>query len=119
MVKNGANMPDPNCPSCNKPIATGKLLKCAEVFDRATISAVARCPFCGNVIVFQVRNNRIAIGFTHSAGASRFEAVFEVEAKGLKCVRDKDGVHYTYQGKSYAVRSGRAIKKIRSGDMTT
>ena len=112
-------MPDPNCPSCNKPIATGKLLKCAEVFDRATISAVARCPFCGNVIVFQVRNNRIAIGFTHSAGASRFEAVFEVEAKGLKCVRDKDGVQYTYQGKSYAVPFRKGDKEDKIGGHDT
>ena len=78
-------------------------MKRVESFNRATISGVSKCPNCDFPVEFQVRNNRITVGRTFFSGSLQFEAFHDVEARGLKCVRDKDGIRYIYKGVFYKV----------------
>jgi hypothetical protein len=91
------------CPDCKKVIGMNKFLKHVEAFDRGTISGVSKCPHCRKSIQFQVRNNRMTVGYTYFSGSLHFEGLYDVDARGLKCVRDKDGVHYIYKGVFYNV----------------
>jgi hypothetical protein len=100
-------MADLHCPDCMKTIVITKFLKHVEAFDRGTISGISKCPHCQKSIQFQVRNNKMTVGYTYSSGALHFEGLYDVEARGLKCVRDKEGVHYIYKGVSYNVRMGK------------
>jgi hypothetical protein len=92
-----------DCPSCSKPVAIEAVLRGVQGFDRNTRSGVAHCPLCHKGIEFQVRANLLVVGYVYSSGSPHFDGLFDVPAKGIKCIVDESGVAYLFRGKRYQV----------------
>jgi hypothetical protein len=91
------------CPYCSAPLDVAALLSAVTGYDRGTDCAASLCPGCGKAVEFQVRGGALIVGYTYWSGSFHFEGVLDVPARGLKLVRDADGVHYEFGGTRYGV----------------
>jgi hypothetical protein len=96
-------MVDFTCPNCSRPVAIEDVLVGVTGYDHNTRSAVALCPLCHKGIGFQVRANVLVVGYVYSSGSLHFEGLFDVPAKGIRCLADDGGMAYLYRGKRYEV----------------
>ena len=93
------------CPDCSEFIEVDALLRAVNGYDRITRSSVALCPLCKAGILFQIHTNELDIGYIYSSGSAHFEGLFQVPAKGIRCIVDKNSVIYQFQGKRYEIIS--------------
>ena len=93
------------CPDCSEFIEVDALLRAVNGYDRITRSSVALCPLCKEGRIFQIHTNEIDIGYIYSSGSAHFEGLFQVLAKGIRSIVDKDIVTYQFHRKIYEIIS--------------
>jgi hypothetical protein len=92
-----------DCPTCHAPANIEAFLSAVSGYDRSTNSAFSNYLSCKVPIEFQVRDGKLVLGYTYSSGALHFEGLYDVTAKGLRCIVEQQGVYYIYKGKRYEV----------------